>query len=260
LQDSIDFQFQPNGGLRDTKFGKGFQRKSANNIANPMATMTKDHELQLLAKADKTARVRAESIREKDSSVNYNFITGQAREELANKPVKVSRAPIRIAETKGMGPESSLRGRILLRESLGRFHEPQPSGVKHDYRQHVLVNEGCFEPRASSILQLGMSCIRGGFTCTCSLQLYDTDSSLMLMWPLSLTGKKDLPSTGIEDQFSKAEYEKIPERARVGLYEARQASVYTPRKQARNPSAIPEIVSNWTKTIDINNRTMRAEI
>ena len=48
---------------------------------------------------------------------------------------------------------------------------------------------------------------------------------------LCFIGKKDLPSYGIEDQFSKSEYLKnVSDRTRYGLHEKRIPGVYTPRK------------------------------
>jgi len=53
---------------------------------------------------------------------------------------------------------------------------------------------------------------------------------------------------------------KTSEFTQTGLYEARQAGKYTPRKLNNHPAANPEIVENWTKTIDLNNRSMRGQL
>jgi hypothetical protein len=86
-----------------------------------------------------------------------------------------------------------------------------------------------------------------------------------------------LKSYGIEDQFSKSEYQKQNDITRTGIYEARLPGFsriqaiyfdfyiviyivigkYTPRQQQNHPAANPDIVRNWTKTIDLNNRSLR---
>jgi hypothetical protein len=60
-----------------------------------------------------------------------------------------------------------------------------------------------------------------------------------------------LPSYGVEDQFSKSEYQKLPERARIGLVETRRPGDFTPRKQKGNPSGDNDLRSKWTNTIKI---------
>jgi hypothetical protein len=60
-----------------------------------------------------------------------------------------------------------------------------------------------------------------------------------------------LPSYGVEDQFSKSEYQKLPERARIGLVETRKPGDFTPRKQPGNPSGDNEIRAKWTNSIKL---------
>jgi hypothetical protein len=112
--------------------------------------------------------------------------------------------------------ESVHRGMGLLRESMGRFHMPHNSGDYAERRQAAIVADGVYGPRATKLL---------GST---------------------------IPSYGVEDQFSKAEYQKLPENARFGLVETRKAGDYTPRKQPGNPSGDNNLRSRWTNTVKIS--------
>ncbi|RYG99387.1 hypothetical protein EON65_50325 [archaeon] len=123
-----------------------------------------------------------------------------------------------------LGPEAPHRGQAVLRESQGRYFAPFPTGKNLEYRQDVLYNEGLLSKRYCGILE---------------------------------AHKKDLPSFGIEDQFSKSEYMKTSDATRTGLYEARVPGKYTPRKLLNNPSGNEKIVERWNTDIDLNNRTLR---
>jgi hypothetical protein len=102
----------------------------------------------------------------------------------------------------------------------------------------VLVNNGVNTPQFTSILQIG---------------------------------KKDLPSFGVEDQFSKSQYTNKPLHATMGLCESRVPGKFTPRKQfesyahgggggvagclggsSYNPSGDPSVLMKWSKGIDLN--------
>lgn len=152
-----------------------------------------------------------------DAKTGYNIITGELR---GKGPV------VRPEGTKmcgnGVGPESIHRGKATLRESGGRFFLPHASGSAADHRQDVLYREGLEQKKYTSILQLG---------------------------------KKDMLSYGIEEQFSKSEYQKTSAATQNGLVESRIPGKYTPSHIPGNPAGRPEIVKQWTSTVDINNRT-----
>jgi hypothetical protein len=81
-----------------------------------------------------------------------------------------------------------------------------------------------------------------------------------LFFMLSI-GKKDIPSYGVEDQFSKSDYVKtMPDATRHGLCEKRAPGVFTPRKNPTNPSGDPAIVRQWASSIDLNNKAMACGI
>ena len=120
--------------------------------------------------------------------------------------------------------EIASRGKSLLRDTGGRFFLPHGSGSQHDYRQENLYREGLNKPKYISAIQLG---------------------------------KKDYPSYGVEDCFSKAEYQKTNEITRTGLYEQRMPGRYTPRKVQGNPSGNPDIVREWAGTADLSNKAVR---
>jgi hypothetical protein len=133
----------------------------------------------------------------------------------------------------GLGAEAPNRGHIMLRDSANRFFTPHYSGPNHEYRQQILTSDGVKTPQFTSILQLG---------------------------------KKDLPSYGVEDQFSKSQYTSKPLNATLGLCESRVPGKYTPRKQftrtdqggvaaclgTYNPSGDPAVTAKWGKGVDLN--------
>ncbi len=69
--------------------------------------------------------------------------------------------------------------------------------------------------------------------------------------------KRDLPSYGMEDQFSKNEYMQHSSSTRQGLHETRLPGHFTPRKIDGHPAANETIVSKWTTNIDLTNRALR---
>ena len=83
---------------------------------------------------------------------------------------------------------------------------PHASGVKHEYRQKILNEGGIGEA----------------------------------MHVDTMPGQADLPSDGIEDNFSRSKYPGSQPQTqlspRLDLPEMREAGKYTPRKQTGNPS------------------------
>ena len=104
-----------------------------------------------------------------------------------------------------------------LKNSLGRFHMPHGSGETFDKRQERLHREGTYEKKMTRIL-----------------------------------GKEMIPSTGVEDQFSKSGYEEGVKAS--GLYTSRKPGDYTPRKQPGNPSADDKIRMLWTNKMKFDAR------
>ena len=115
------------------------------------------------------------------------------------------------------------RGKSVLRD-VQPFFLPQGSGKQHDYRQDMLYREGLNQKKYTSILQLG---------------------------------KKDMPSYGIEDNFSKSEYMKTNEVTKTGLYEKRMPGKYTPRKIPGHPSADDNKLKLWTREIELKQNIIR---
>jgi hypothetical protein len=103
---------------------------------------------------------------------------------------------------------------------------PQGSGESHHQRQDVLLREGLLSKKMSSVLDLE---------------------------------KGELPSYGVEDQFSKSNYHQKSVIASRGLPDMRKPGLYTPRNQPTNPSGVPEITQNWAKGVDLN-ATRRAMV
>eukprot|EP01031_Cornospumella_fuschlensis_P032777 gene32777-39627_t len=212
------------GGLHDTKFGKGFARRQQTQIQNPLA----DSELQKIEsyqslktlRSEQTASIRAKMIEER-SHPGFDIISGAPKSTMMAS--SSSSGGLKCFK-EVLGPEAPRRGQAVLRESQGRYFAPFPTGKNLEYRQDVLYNEGLLNKRYCGILE---------------------------------PHKKDLPSFGIEDQFSKSEYMKTSDATRTGLYEARIPGKYTPRKLPNHPSGNEKIVEKWNTDIDLNNRTLR---
>lgn len=203
------------------KFGKGFYRRQENSIFNETSNERKQYSSQVAEKSLKLSEARSNRLQRIESRCNYDLIN------FSDKPQCGSEAISREGKRQlggGIIPETLKRGQNVLRDSNGRFFSPQPSGTRHEYRQNVLLKEGVFTPRTCSIIQLG---------------------------------KKDIPSSGVEDQFSKSQYLKTSAITQHGLAEYRVPGAYTPRKQFGHPSANPKIVQHWNHGVDINNSTLR---
>ena len=157
---------------------------------------------------------RMQEMKARASGSGFNILNGQSLDPNA-KSQEQNRPPVKNHHyANGLGPEAPARGFSMLRESpVGRFHQPQNSGNNHDYRQATLHNEGLIKPKYSGVIAIG---------------------------------KSDLPSYGVEDQFSKSEYDKNrSDISKKGLYETSVPGKYTPRKQPGNPSGDPVARAHW---------------
>jgi hypothetical protein len=214
-------------GLSETRFHKGFQRRQKDQIQNIFADeerrLREEHHKVRQHRADVQNQHRGEMLKTINNRAGYDIITGNPKGEkiVVSKPEGIRSLP-----NQGLGPEAPARGQAVLRETDGRFFRPLGTGPSHDYRQDMLYREGLAKrEKYTSIIQLG---------------------------------KKDLPSYGVEDQFSKSEYLKKSDRASTGLYEARIPGKFTPRKVPTEPSGNPAIVERWSTDIDLTNKTIRA--
>lgn len=224
----------PPSGLRTTKFGPGFHRRSEAEIKGVFADENKQavdaYQTLRASRSQALSQTRLQTLRDHDYRAGYNIINNQVLDNVHPHPQVVhqtqNKQGIKMVADKGLGPEAPLRGRSTLRESEGRFFLPYPSGKNQDYRQSVLCREGINSQKAVSIIQLG---------------------------------KRDLPTYGvIDDQFGKSEYTKNSSVTRRGLYEATVPGQFTPRKVPGHPAGDSQIVKQWTSTIDINNRSVVA--
>lgn len=211
-------------GLSTTRFGKGFQRRQVGDIRNPFS---EEQQRQMAAnERDKVLRKqimtqsRSQLLKDVDAKTGYNLLTHEAR---GNGPVTRVEGKVRIIP--GQGEEVIHRGKQTLKDTGGRYFLPLGSGPTHEYREAVLYKEGINSGKFTSIIQ---------------------------------PGKKDLPSYGIEDQFSKSEYHATSEVTKNGLYESRLPGRYTPRKQANHPSGDSQILNQWASNVDLNNNATRA--
>lgn len=222
-QRSDDGTFDPRGGLRDTKFGSGFQRKT--DISNPAADEIARKQVDIGVHKEALTQKRAQDLKLLDQKSGFNVIN-HAPKGQGPPPYRGGKRRIEMH----VSDEIAANSRIQLRESLGRFNMPHSSGVKHEYRQKVLLNEGLIQTRHCAILQ---------------------------------PGKADLPSYGIEDNFGKSQYPggpKLPPEQRHGLFELREPGKFTPRKQENNPSGNPALVHSWGSGMDISNSALRGRL
>lgn len=205
----------------NTKFGKGFQRRLEKDISNPIVDNISEYKQMKEEIAQRQNEHRTLSLRKVDSSSHFDVINGtlsQDSEALIGPLVVKPEGKRRVKDV--VSGETLRIGQNILRESAGRFFAPVPSGDKHDFRQETLILEGCREPRFSSVIQ---------------------------------RGKKDLPSYGVEDQFSRSSYDPRDNTSNIiGLTDYRTPGAFTPRKQYNHPSANPDVVQNWTRGVDLN--------
>lgn len=212
----------PAQGLDQTRFHKGFNRRHQSNIDNSFAKVAEANALARSLRQEDISHIRTEAIKAQDAKTGYNIINGATKGQ-GPPPVR----PEGIKKVgDGLGPEAPNRGKSILRESGGRFFTPLGTGHNHEHRQNVLYKEGLSVEKRCGLLE---------------------------------ANKGDMPSYGIEDQFSKSEYTRNSIVAQTGLYESRVPGKFTPRKIPNHPAGNEGIVQKWTTNIDLNNRTLQGQ-
>jgi hypothetical protein len=132
----------------------------------------------------------------------FNLITG---ETVGAGPKTVNPHSRYIAS--GLGPESHHRGLRMMADSSNRYFTPHFSGSGQRVRQGILQSEGLSHPKMAGVINIG---------------------------------KAEIPSNGLEDQFSRSQYFERP-RPLTGLLEKGAPGKYTPRNQPNNPSGNPQV-------------------
>jgi hypothetical protein len=217
LGDTSHVEYKPTFecGLSTTKFGGGFMRRQGSSVFNPL----KDAEAQKFEESQH----RKEKLREKRKQDldgirfgnGFNLISNEVKNpELYKRSAAKPQGKKKLRQL--TSHESIINGMNALKDSLGRFHMPHGSGDFFDSRQEQLYREGTYEKKMTRVLG------------------------------------KLIPSTGVEDQFSKSEYDK--NLTVSGLCTSRKPGDYTPRKQIGNPSANDKLRKLWTNKIKFDSR------
>ncbi|KAJ1401953.1 hypothetical protein B484DRAFT_234755 [Ochromonadaceae sp. CCMP2298] len=158
-------------GLSQTRFHQGFNRRMQGSIQNDFVQHP-----EVVAKREERrvviGQMRSDFIQNNDKKCGFNIINGAAN--TSGPAIRPDRPQGTMLCGDGLGSEAAARGKCILRESGGRYFAPQGSGSGHQYRQEVLHKEGLLQEKYCGVLQ---------------------------------ATKKDLRSYGIEDQFSKSEYQ-----------------------------------------------------
>jgi hypothetical protein len=164
------------------KFGLGFQRKTISNCFND------DNQIKQIIRnndSPKNGEITRKSIVNPSS---YNLINGNICDhnlEITKSKGKrccIDNSPISSGDTFN----SKLHAEIQMHESSNRYFIPRSVSKFGNNRRIQIVTEGIVKPKYSSIL---------------------------------VSGSRDLPSYGIEDQFSKSNYFQKSEKASNGLWE-----------------------------------------
>jgi hypothetical protein len=225
MQDSgLLGQHVQNSGIHNTKFGLGFQRRRENDVKNPAADEKRMHMQETAHRTEAMRAQRKVDLYKNIEKNGFNLITGAPKPNIVPPQERDTGKRSIIPE---VSKEVAANSRVFLRESGGRFFMPHATGVKHEYRQKILVEGGMAKPCMSGVL---------------------------------MPGKADLKSDGIEDNFSRSRYpasQPEPGYKRTDLPDTRAPGKYTPRKQTGNPSANPELVKHWGSGMDINNKALR---
>ena len=228
IQDTSLGAYGSDGGLADTKFHRGFQRMREADVKNPAADEVAKNMALSEARAEMRRESRALNLYNTVEQNGFDVITGEPKERIV---LKAEGATGKRSIIPVVSDEIAANSRIFLRESNGRFHCPQPSGVKHEYRQKILKEGGISKQCMSGVL---------------------------------MSGKADLPSDGIDDNFSKSRYPasqpQDPSYQRLDLPEMRAPGKYCPTKQPGHPSGNPDLVKGWGSGMDISNKAMRGQL
>ena len=271
LARSSDGRFDPCGGLRDTKFGTGFSRKSESIIENAAAD-------EMRAKMGEKNIIKGACVCPPASCplspvpVFSQTLTRAAQQPNAHTPlypIHISLCPIpdRLNESRAQFLKSNDEKsgfNVISHAPRGHGVQPIKQGKKRiemvvsaeiaaNSRIQLRESEGrFFMPHASGVGHeyrqkvLGRDGVNG-----------DRYSSVLQ------EGKADLKSYGIEDNFGKSRYPggpAVPPDERVGLHEMREAGKFTPRKQPMHPSGNDEIVRNWGSGLDLSCAALRGKL
>jgi hypothetical protein len=223
LRDSLELskpiELVGKGDLTVNKFGSGFFRRPQTTISNPSADVIRQHSADWADHARMINDDRREVLKVTDSKYRYDLITGVQRPYLMRNGVVDRAIGKRIHGDEGLGPEAPHRGSFNLHESKGRFFMPQHGGPTHHYRQDVMAREGLLIEKRSSILDLT---------------------------------KGELPSYGVEDQFTKSDYAPKSVVASTGISDVKVIGLHSPRMQPLNPSGDAQLKHGWTRGVDLN--------
>lgn len=201
------------GSLSQTRFHRGFQRRGESNISNILKDQEIDYRKSAEIRKEEMRHSRSQTLIKVASSTKYDIVNGKLPPSQSVPPEK----PVGIKMCgDGLGDEAPKRGSAILRESVGRYFAPYPTGKNAEYRQEVLLKSGISKQKTSSIIQLGRS---------------------------------DLSSYGVDDQFAKSGYTRHKEI--TGLHEMTRPGAYSPLKQPRNPSGNSQLVKTWGKGVSL---------
>ena len=155
IQDSegLGVHFQC-GGLKDSKFGAGFQRKRECDILNPAADEVRKNKEVSMGRLTLMREQRQVETYKATEKNGFNVITGAPKAGIVPPTVRQT-GKKRIIPT--VSAEVAANSRITLRESQGRFFMPHASGVKHEYRQKILNEGGIARPCMSGVLMPGQA-------------------------------------------------------------------------------------------------------
>ena len=201
------------GSLSQTRFHKGFQRRGESNIGNILQDKEKDYRKSAEVRKEGMRQNRSQTLLKVASATKYDIVNGSLpynQRIVPEKPVGLKMCG------DGLGNEAPKRGSAILRESVGRYFAPYPTGECAEYRQTILLKNGISKEKTSSIIQLGRS---------------------------------DLSSYGVDDQFAKSGYSKRKDL--TGLHEMTRPGAYSPVKQPKNPSGSSQLVKTWGKGVSL---------
>ncbi|GMH90846.1 hypothetical protein TrVE_jg1306 [Triparma verrucosa] len=186
-------------GVHTSKFKKGFQRRQYESIRQD--DLRKQREFVKEQASAVHLERRRERARQRGEYNGFNPITGTvAPNRVMKKDINswlLDGQPTKVQVGEGPSQELQRIGHIQLRDSKSRFFLPHYSGKSHDARQNLMVTEGLSKSKSSSVLGVGSS---------------------------------DLLSYGVEDQFSKSQYEPNRPCLAEGLVETTAAGRFTPDK------------------------------
>mmetsp|Transcript_36302 Transcript_36302/g.113852 ORF Transcript_36302/g.113852 Transcript_36302/m.113852 type:complete len:390 (-) Transcript_36302:216-1385(-) len=182
-------------GTQHTRFHTGFNRRGQSKIGQDKDRKEREHIKAVRSMQHSIARKR--NLDWIDHRNEFNPISGAYNPKKLGTQYPESWEKPTFRDFGNLTFEQKCTARIQLRTSADRFYSAPFTGDHHDKRQHLQVTEGLLKPKMSSILA---------------------------------NGKNDLPSYGVEDQFSKSDYTPKDPIKSHGLPELTAPGRYTPRK------------------------------